>query len=55
MADTNQLMEQQTDALQSIAESLKIIATAMQNNAVDSDLQALNKLIGEVVQNMPTA
>lgn len=53
MADTNQLIEQQTQALQSIAESLKLIATAMQNNAVDSDLQALNKLLGEVVQRLP--
>ena len=55
MADANQLIEQQTAALQSIAESLKVIATAMQNNAVDSDLQALNRLVGEVIQRLPAA
>lgn len=53
MADTNQLIEQQTKALQDIADSLKKIADAMQNTAVDTDLQALNRLIGEVVQRMP--
>jgi hypothetical protein len=53
MADTNQLMEQQTQALQSIADSLKAIATALQNTAVDTDLQATNRLLGEVVQRLP--
>ncbi len=53
MADPNQLMQQQTEALQSIAESLKTIAAAMQNTAVDADLQALNRLLGQVVQRLP--
>lgn len=52
-SDPNQLMEQQTEALQSIADSLKVIATALQNTAVDTDLQALNRLLGEVVQRLP--
>lgn len=55
MADTNQLLEQQTQALQSIAESLKTIAEAMQNTAIDTDLQAIARLLGEVVQRLPEA
>lgn len=53
MADTDKLLEQQTEALQSIADSLKLIATAMQNTAVDTDLQALVRIVGEVVQRLP--